>query len=95
MAKQLSSAYKESGEHSSNFSQLEKLTQTTTTRWMESIVWWSTTSSGNIQHSNIQNGNIWKNHFEKLYEQISPNKLNHKQKQMQEKLTILESTIKK
>ena len=42
----------------------------------------------------LQNGNIWKDHFEKLYEQISPNNLNHEQRQTREKLTILESTIK-
>ncbi len=42
----------------------------------------------------LQNGNIWKHHFEKLYRQISPNNLIHKQKQIQEKLIIFESTIK-
>ncbi len=40
----------------------------------------------------LQNGNIWKDHFEKLYEQISPNNLIHEQKQIQEKLTILETS---
>lgn len=42
----------------------------------------------------LQNCNIWKNHFEKLYEQTSPNNLNYEQKQIQEKLQILEATIK-